>query len=168
MKIYISSDHAGFELKKFLKEALTGLDYEVVDNGPDTYSSDDDYPDYISITADLVSKEKESFGIVIGGSGQGEAICANRYKGVQAIVCYGLVHSLGELDVSGSKSTGDGFDIIRLGRMHNNANILSLGSRFVSKEDALNAVQIFLNTKFSEEERHVRRILKIDNQNKNG
>lgn len=164
MKIYISSDHAGFELKSFLKEKLLSKDYEVIDNGPNVYDKEDDYPDYISLTAQSVSSDKESFGIIIGGSGQGEAICANRLKGVRAIVFYGGVKVLGEFDIS-QKEGNDDFDIVRLGRIHNDANIISFGARFVSQEDALKAVEIFLNTAFQNEERHVRRIFKIDNKN---
>ena len=143
MKIYIGGDHAGFELKEKLKSYLTDLGHDVEDKGAFSFVSDDDYPDFVMPVAEGVSNDKESLGIVLGGSGQGEAMVANRVKGVRAIGYY-----------------GGNLDIIRLGREHNNANIISLGARFVSEAEAINAVKIFLDTPFSSEERHVRRISK--------
>jgi ribose 5-phosphate isomerase B len=146
MKIYLATDHAGFELKNNLESFLKGLGYDVVDCGANTYDEKDDYTDFISKAAFEVSKNpNENRGIILGGSGQGEAIVANRMSGVRAIVYYG----------------GD-IDIVRLGREHNNSNILSLGARFMSIDDAQMAVKIFLETPFLEEERHSRRIKKID------
>lgn len=143
MKIYLGADHAGFELKEKLKSYLTDLGHDVEDKGAFSFVSDDDYPDFVMPVAEGVSNDKESLGIVLGGSGQGEAMVANRVKGVRAIGYY-----------------GGNLDIIRLGREHNNANIISLGARFVSEAEAINAVKIFLDTPFSSEERHVRRISK--------
>lgn len=143
MKIYLGADHAGFELKEKLKSYLTDLGHDVEDKGAFSFVSDDDYPDFVMPVAEGVSNDKESLGIVLGGSGQGEAMVANRVKGVRAIEYY-----------------GGNLDIIRLGREHNNANIISLGARFVSEAEAINAVKIFLDTPFSSEERHVRRISK--------
>jgi len=146
MHIYIATDHAGFKLKENLVPFIEGLGYEVTDCGAHTYDKADDYPDFISKAALEVSKDQENNrAIVLGGSGQGEAIVANRMSGVRAVVYYG----------------GD-IEIVQLGREHNNANILSLGARFVSGEDAQRAVKTFLETPFPEEERHVRRINKID------
>lgn len=146
MKIYLASDHAGVELKQFLIGTLTEAGHEPVDMGASTIVPDDDYPDLIIPCARKVVKDG-ALGIVIGGSGQGEAIAANRIKGARAIVWYG-----GTLDV------------VRLGREHNNANILSLGARLISETEADAAATLFINTSFSREERHMRRIAKLDSQ----
>jgi ribose 5-phosphate isomerase B len=147
--IYIASDHAGFELKEKLKVFLAESGHQVEDLGNFVYDENDDYPDFIRRAADAVARDPErNRGIILGGSGQGEAICANRYKGVRAVVYFG--EGLGE-------------QIIRLSREHNNANILSLGARFVSEEEAKKAVKLWLETEFKGEERHKRRINKIDN-----
>lgn len=145
MKIYIGSDHAGFEMKKYLIPALLEEGLEVYDCGPREYEHEDDYPDYISIVADAVSSDPQSRGIVIGWSGQGEAIVANRFKNVRCALFYG-----------GSKHS------ITLSREHNDSNILSLGAHFVTNQEAKEAVLLWLHTKFSGEERHVRRIKKIE------
>ena len=139
MKVYIGSDHAGFEMKKDLISYLKEQELEAIDCGPEKYVHDDDYPDY-------VSKEKTVIGIVIGRNGQGEAIVTNRFSKVRCAVFYG-----------GSKH------IITLSREHDDANILSLGSSFLTNEEARRAVDLFLHTKFSGDERHIRRIKKIEN-----
>ncbi len=144
MKIYFASDHAGFELKEKLKEFLKGEGYDIEGCGDFVYDEQDDYPDFILKAAQAVAKDKGSKGIILGGSGQGEAIAANKVNGIRAVVYYG-----------GSE------DIVRLSREHNNANILSLGARFLSEEEAKRAVLLWLKTPFSEEERHKRRIQKI-------
>lgn len=145
MKIYIGTDHAGFELKEKIKTWLSDWGYEYQDFGADSFDSKDDYPDFIRPVAEAVSKDPGSFGITLGGSGQGEAMTANRFAGVRAAVFY-----------------GDDLDVIRLTREHNNANILSLGARFIEEVDAKSAIKLWLETPFSEDERHVRRIGKID------
>lgn len=152
MHIYIGSDHAGYELKEKLKTYLgeLGLGYEVVDKGAFEYNSDDDYPDFITPVAESVAGDKGSFGIILGGSGQGEAICANRTQGVRAALFYGETKS------------SDPYQIVKLAREHNDANIISLGARFVSPDEAKFAVELFLNTKFSGDERHARRIKKLE------
>jgi ribose 5-phosphate isomerase B len=154
MKIYLASDHAGFELKEKIKSFLKEKGYEVVDHGAFELNKDDDYPDFIKEAAKSVSQDVESFGIILGGSGQGEAIVANKFKNIRCALFY----SPGS--TSGAENT-DPFDIIRLAREHNGANMLSLGARFLKEEDALKAVEIFLETSFSNEERHSRRIEKI-------
>ncbi len=163
MKIFIGSDHVGYEFKKELKAYLEGLglDYEVVDKGAFAYNPDDDYPDFIRSVAEEVAKDKESMGVILGGSGQGEAMCANRIKGARAVVFYGPKEPTKEIDIEGRKSS-DAFELVKLARIHNNANILSIGMRFVSEDEAKFAVELFLSTKFSGEERHVRRINKLD------
>ena len=143
--IYIASDHAGFALKQSLIDALTDEGYALEDMGPTALDPLDDYPDYIVPLARTVAGQEEACGIVIGASGQGEAIAANRIVGIRAAVYY-----------------GGPSDIVRLSREHNDANILSLGARFLSPEDAEEAVRLWLATPFSNAERHVRRNAKLD------
>ncbi len=163
MKIYIGSDHAGYDLKEKIKTYLPelGLGYEVIDKGPVHYDEDDDYPDFIRPVAEAVSGDEGSFGIILGGSGQGEAIVANRVPGVRAVVFYGEMLPQGAVDINGDKSV-DSFEIVKLEREHNNANVLSIGVRFVSDDAAKFASELFLKTEFSNDARHVRRINKID------
>lgn len=163
MKIYIGTDHAGFELKNKLKDYLSnlGLGYEVIDKGAFSFDADDDYPDFIRPVAEAVASEEGSFGIILGGSGFGEAICANRIKGARAVVFYGPMLPTGATDVSGHHSN-DPFEIVKLAREHNNANIISLGFRFISEDEAKFAVELFLKTEFPGGERHIRRIKKLD------
>lgn len=146
MTIYFATDHAGFEMKnEILAYVRDELGYEVVDCGADVFDAEDDYPDFISCAAKLVSEAPEKHkAIIFGGSGQGEAMCANRYPGVRAAVYYGCET-----------------DILRLSREHNDANVLSLGSRFLSLDEAKQAVQTWLSTEFSDEKRHSRRIEKL-------
>lgn len=143
-KIYIGSDHAGYNLKGVLIEYLKSLSYEVEDKGAFSLDNNDDYPDFIVPVAEAVAKNNDSLGIVLGGSGQGEQISANKIDGIRAIEYY-----------------GGNLEIVKLGREHNNANILSLGARFVRDDDAKEAVKIFLETPFSEDERHERRLEEI-------
>ncbi len=153
--IYLASDHRGFELKKKLQAWLTELHLEYVDCGPMSYNEDDDYPDFVAQAAAKVSDDPiNNRAIVLGATGQGEAMVANRRRGVRAIVFY-----------------GGSVEIVRLGRLHNAANVLSLGvapgntiAEGVAMDDALakEAVALFLSTDFLAEERHVRRIGKID------
>jgi ribose 5-phosphate isomerase B len=145
MKIYIGTDHAGFELKQKLVPFLESLGHEAVDFGAQEYNENDDYPDFIAPVAKAVSEDASARGIILGGSGQGEAMTANKFPHVRAAVYYG-----GTLD------------IVRLSREHNDANILSLGARFLSKDEAKSAVELWLNTPFSGEERHKRRIEKLE------
>jgi ribose 5-phosphate isomerase B len=156
MKIYIGADHAGFELKEKLKIYLQELGHEVLDKGAFIFDKDDDYPDFITPVAEGVAGEEGSFGVILGGSGQGEAMCANRVSGARAATFYG------EPQRSQTDISGNVLDMIASTRMHNNANILSLGARFLSDEQAKNAVKVFLETKFSEDERHIRRIKKLN------
>ncbi|MFZ1987888.1 MAG: RpiB/LacA/LacB family sugar-phosphate isomerase [Minisyncoccia bacterium] len=143
--IYLASDHAGFALKEALKQYLSGLGYHMEDMGALVLDPEDDYPDFVRLAAHRVATDEDSRGIILGKSGQGEAMAANRIKGARAAVYYG-----------GNE------DIPRLAREHNNANILSLGAGFLSEEEAKRAVDIFLATEFSGESRHLRRIAKLD------
>lgn len=160
MKIYIGSDHAGYEMKEKLIEYLTGLElgYEVTDKGAFEYKEDDDYPDYVYPVALAVAENHGSFGIVLGGSGQGEAICANKVSGVRAVVFYGQE----DMETKGGEMSSETFQMIKFGREDNNANVLSIGARFVTPDEAKFAVELFLNTEFKQQERHLRRIDKIE------
>lgn len=159
-KVYLGTDHAGFELKEKLKVYLAGLSYEVQDLGAFNFVEDDDYPDYIKEVAESVVQDEDSFGIILGGSGQGEAMCANRTEGVRAAVFYGPKEPIASVDIS-NKENADPFEIVKLAREHNNANILSIGVRFTTEDEAKFAVELFLSTKFSGDERHIRRINKF-------
>lgn len=152
-KIYIASDHAGFNLKEELKVFLSSLGHEVLDMGNVSYNPEDDYPDFVSKVAFEISKNSEARGIVIGGSGQGEAMVCNRFKGVRAVVFNGQYKPSEDRIVPNE---------IKLSREHNNSNIISLGARFLNSNEAKIAVNLWLGTKFSGEERHIRRIKKID------
>jgi len=144
MKIYLATDHAGFELKEKLVSFLGSLGFEVIDKGAFALDPEDDYPDFIASAAKEVSADPEARAIILGGSGQGEAIVANKFPGIRAVVYY-----------------GGNPEIIKLSREHNDANVLSLGARFLNEEEAKSAVKEWLETKFSAEERHERRIDKI-------
>ena len=144
MKIYLATDHAGYELKEKLKRYVSGLGHEVHDFGAHEYDGEDDYPDFVTPCAEAVAKDTTSLGIILGGSGQGEAMCANHVQGIRAGVYAG----------------GD-IEIVKLLREHNNANILSVGARFVAEDEAEKAVQVFLETPFSNDPRHARRLAKF-------
>ena len=144
MTIALATDHAGFELKEIVKNHLIEKGITVKDFGATEFDALDDYPDFIIPAAENVAKDPHFRGIIMGGSGQGEAIAANRIKGVRAVVFY------------------DGpMDIIKLSRTHNNANILSFGARFITQEKAADAVDLWLNEPF-EGGRHKIRIDKLD------
>jgi ribose 5-phosphate isomerase B len=147
MTIYFATDHAGFELKeKMIAYVRDTLGYEVVDCGALEETVGDDYPQYIKLAGEAVSRDPHgSKAIIFGGSGQGEAIVANRFPYVRCVVYYGCNP-----------------EIIRLSREHNDANMLSIGARFVSVTEAQEAISLWLSTPFREEERHVRRIGLID------
>lgn len=160
MKVYLGTDHAGLTLKNAIKSFLLEKKYTVEDCGAYAFDRLDDYPDFIKLVAAKISQNPHEKGIIFGGSGQAEAMTANKFKGVRAALFYGPVMPHAPVDVSGHKSI-DPFEIVRLTRIHNNANILSIGARFVSVEDARHAVNLFLTTPFGEEERHMRRIEKM-------
>ncbi|MDP2649652.1 MAG: RpiB/LacA/LacB family sugar-phosphate isomerase [bacterium] len=161
MKVYLATDHAGFELKEKVKSFLQKEGYEVEDCGTYQFDKNDDYPDFISKAAGAVSKDPEnSRAIIFGSSGQGEAMVANKYKNVRAAVFYIPVIPAHNVDVSGRTSV-DPFEMIRLTREHNDANVLSLGAKILKEEDALKAVKLWLEAPFTKEERHKRRIGKI-------
>ena len=161
MQVYLASDHTGLELKKTIHQYLTELGYEVEDCGAFDYDKDDDYPDFISKAAEAVSKDPENNkAIIFGGSGQAEMMLANKYKGVRTALFYAPAIPTQAADITGRMSE-DPYEIVKLTRQHNNANILSLGIRFLTEDQAKQAVKIWLETSFPGEERHVRRINKI-------
>ena len=145
MTIYLASDHAGYDLKETLKPFLLAEGCTVRDLGPQVRDLTDDYPDFIIPLARAVAADPDARGIIIGGSGEGEAMAANRIRGARACVLYSFNEK-----------------IIRVAREHNSANILSLGARFLVDEEAKAIVRLWLATPFSGESRHVRRIEKLD------
>lgn len=161
MKIALSTDHAGFEALASLKEFLESNGHTCINYGPSTFVADDDYPDFIYPAARAVASGEYECGIIFGGSGQGEAMVANRVRGVRCTVFYGPVAPQSSTDADGSTSE-DPYEILKLSRQHNHANVLSLGGRFLNAEQINHAVQTWLSTPYSDDERHVRRVQKID------
>jgi len=154
LKIYIGSDHAGFKIKEKIVPWLKSMGYEVFDCGAFLYDEYDDYPDFITPVAKAVSLNPENVkGIIFGGSGQGEAMVANRFPNVRAIVYYGDPFSSFK-------------DIVKLGREHNNSNIISFGTRFVGLSATKIAIEKWLRTPFSWSDRHIRRIKKLERVSK--
>src|SRR3954451_7065126 len=139
MRVHIGSDHAGFELKNFLVESLTADGHDVRDHGPQEYDAEDDYPLYCIPAAEATVAEPGSLGIVIGGSGNGEQIAANKVIGTRAALAYDA-------------------ETARLAREHNDANVISLGARRHTEKAALELIRLFLRTPFSGDPRHARRI----------
>ena len=146
MNIHIATDHAGYKLKESVKKILSDKGYSITDHGAYAYDALDDYPDFIFPAAKAVANDKNSRGIIFGGSGQGEAMAANRITGVRAAVFY-----------------GGNPDIPTISRRHNNANILSKGARFVSSKGIVNVLEDWLETPF-EGDRHIRRLQKLDKE----
>lgn len=142
MRVYLGSDHAGYELKVHLASHLATQGYEVVDVGPASYDPEDDYPAYCLHTGARVVADAGSLGIVIGGSGNGEQIAANKVPGVRAALTWSI-------------------ETARLAREHNDANIAAVGARMHTLDEATQIVTAFLATPFSRGERHVRRIAQI-------
>lgn len=158
MTIHLATDHAGFALKEAVKMyLLEELGHDVVDHGAAVFDETDDYPDFIRPAAAAVAAEPATArAIIFGGSGQGEAMAANRFAGVRATVFYGEPAMM-QTDADGTSQS-----IITASREHNNANVLSIGARLVSEEVAKTAIAAWLSTEFSGDERHQRRIKKID------
>ncbi|MEK7501641.1 MAG: RpiB/LacA/LacB family sugar-phosphate isomerase [Patescibacteria group bacterium] len=158
-KVILAADHAGFKLKEAVKSFLQEKGYKVEDVGAFEYKECDDYPEYMIKAAQRIATDAsgESKAVLFGGSGQGEAIIANRFPGVRAAIWYGdaIPKSESELGI-------DVIDTVKLSRTDNDTNILSIGARFVSEEAAKEAIIKWLETPFSGEERHKRRIAQID------
>ncbi len=161
MTIYIAADHTGILLKTALVTYLAeALGHEIIDMGAYEFSPEDDYPDVVIPCATKVIETPGTLGIVIGGSGQGEAMAANHVPGARCALFYGQAQATGSIDAEGAPSL-DGYDIVRLAREHNDANMLSLAARFVTDDDAKEVCRIFVETSFEGKERHVRRIRKF-------
>jgi ribose 5-phosphate isomerase B len=144
MRIHIGSDHAGLEFKNELIAHLVMNGHDVTDHGPYEYDALDDYPDFCIPCAVAVAKDSTSVGIVLGGSGNGEQISANKVKGIRAALVWSL-------------------ETAKLAREHNNANVISVGQRQHTAQEVKDFIDLFLITKFPGDERHVRRIQKISN-----
>ena len=142
MRVYLGSDHAGFELKQTLVSRLVAAGHEPVDLGAAAYDAEDDYPPYCLNTAARVVADPGSLGVVIGGSGNGEQIAANKVVGIRAALAWNA-------------------ETARLSREHNDANVLAIGARMHPAEDAIALVLLFLATPFSGAERHARRIAEL-------
>ncbi|BDS50284.1 ribose-5-phosphate isomerase [Rhodoluna lacicola] len=153
MRIHIATDHAGLELSHFLIRELTKQGHEVFDHGPTSYDPLDDYPSFcINAALAVVADEKagaEALGIVLGGSGNGEQIAANKVKGIRAALAW-------------NDSTA------KLAREHNNANVIAVGARQHSQQEVLHLIELFISEPFSNDERHVRRIGKIASYEQTG
>lgn len=146
--IHLASDHAGFEHKESVKQWLTEEGFTVVDHGADNYHPEDDFPQFMLEAGRAIQgSDSTHAGIIFGGSGQGEAMVANRLKGIRAGVFY-----------------GGNIELVRLMRQHNNANVLSIGARFVSLAEVKVAISEFIHTAFSEEAKYSRRNEQIDTQ----
>ena len=161
MKIAVATDHAGFEVLKELKAFLESLGHEVIDFGPSGFDKGDDYPDFMFPAAKAVASGECDRAVILGGSGQGEAMAANRVKGVRAAVFYGPVVAKTAVDAEGNVSDSP-YEIIKLSRQHNDANVLSLSGRFLNLDEMKQAIKIWLAEPFSGVERHARRIKKLD------
>ena len=161
MKIYIGTDHAGFELKEKIKAYLLEKKYEVEDCGAFEFNKADDFPDFIGKVGQAVSKDPEnSRGIIFGGSGQAEMMLANKFKGVRCALFYVPAMPVQAVDATG-RTSDNPYEIIRLTREHNNANILSFGARFLTEDQSKIAVESWLEQPFPGDGRHIRRINKI-------
>lgn len=143
MRIHLGCDHAGFELVQHLVTHLSGAGHEIVNHGPDSYHPDDDYPAFCFATGQAVVRDPGSVGVVVGGSGNGEQIAANKVIGVRAALAWNP-------------------ETARLARQHNNANIVAVGSRQHSQEEATALVEAFLAEDFSGDVRHQRRITQLE------
>ena len=139
MRVHIGSDHAGLELKNALVEHLKSKGHDVIDHGPHEYDALDDYPVFCIPAAQAVAKESGSFGIVLGGSGNGEQMAANKVKGIRAALVWSV-------------------ETAKLAREHNDANVIAIGGRMHSIDVCKELIDVFLATPFSNDERHVRRI----------
>ncbi len=161
MKIALSTDHAGFEQLQKLKEVLIAEGYDCVDFGPKQFDENDDYPDFIFPAAKAVANGECDLGIIWGGSGQGEAMAANRIKGVRCMVYYGPAVAKRAINAEGTEAR-DNLEMLRLSRDHNHANMLSLAGRFLDDADVEQAVSVWLDAPVSDAERHARRVKKLD------
>lgn len=163
MKIALTTDHTGLaygHLYQDIKDYLTSLGHEVLDYGPNEFNPEDDYPDLIFPAAKAVASSECEAAIIMGGSGQGEAMAANRINNVRCTLFYGPAIAKHPINAEGDMST-DPYEILRLSRRHNHANVLSLAVRFLSFNEAKDAIKVWLETPYDQSERHVRRVNKL-------
>ncbi len=149
MRVHVGSDHAGYELKQALVRRLAELGHEPVDHGPPVFDAQDDYPPFVLRAAQAVAEQPGSAGVVLGGSGNGEAIAANKVRGVRCALAWST-------------------DTARLAREHNDANVLSVGARLHDEATALRLVEVFLSTPYSQEPRHDRRLAMLTDYERSG
>ncbi|WP_265444692.1 ribose-5-phosphate isomerase [Flexivirga meconopsidis] len=149
MRVHIGGDHAAFEMSRALVEWLPTQGHEVVDHGATEYDAVDDYPVFVLRAAQGVASDPGSLGIVLGGSGNGEQMAANKVEGIRAALCYNT-------------------ELAQLARQHNDAQIISIGGRFNTIDEAKAMVQVFLDTPFSGEARHQRRLDMVADYEKDG
>ncbi len=164
MKIAIATDHTGLSyggVYKDIKDRLESLNHQCFDFGPKQLDMTDDYPDFIFPAAQAVASGQCQVGIILGGSGQGEAMVANRLKNVRCTVFYGEAIAKNSVDAEGHVNR-DPYEILRLSRQHNHANMLSLATRFLELDQMIKAITIWLETPFSSNQRHLRRVNKLD------
>ena len=145
--IYISGDHAGFKIKQKIIPWLEKQGHKVIDCGPFKYKKDDDYPDFVIPMAKKVAKNKDSRGVIIAGSGQGEVVAANRIRGIRTVLYYGYVSPQ---------------RVLKLSRAHNDSNVISMGAKVLSVKQIKQAIKIWLAAPFSNSTRHKRRLKKLD------
>ena len=161
MKIALAADHAGFEKLKGLGFYLESLGHQCQNFGPPSFKPGDDYPDFVLPAARAVSSGEYQKAIIMGGDGEGETMAANRIKGVRCALYYGPAVPKSPVDAT-SRVSHDPLEIVRLSRKHNDANVLSLAARFLSINEMKQVVKLWLETPFSDDERHTRRIAKLD------
>lgn len=149
MRVHIGGDHAAYELKSTLVTFLKEKGYDVLDHGPEHFDPEDDYPVAVLRVAEAVSGDIGAFGIVLGGSGNGEQMAANKVRGIRAALAYNV-------------------DLAALARTHNNAQVLSIGARMNTEDEAKAMVETFLTTEFSGDERHARRLAMVESYEQHG
>jgi ribose 5-phosphate isomerase B len=149
MRVHIGGDHAAYDLKCTLVTFLQGKGYDVIDHGPDYFDAQDDYPVAVLRAAEAVSGDLGTFGIVLGGSGNGEQMAANKVRGIRAALAYNV-------------------ELAELARTHNDAQVISIGSRMSSVDEAKAMVEAFLTTKFSGDQRHARRLAMVERYEQDG
>jgi ribose 5-phosphate isomerase B len=164
MKISLTTDHTGLAYDNVfmeLEKYITELGHKVVNYGPKQLDMEDDYPDFMFPAAEAVARGECEAGIIMGGSGQGEGMAVNRLKGVRCTVFYTPALAKQPIDAEGNMSE-DPYEILKLSRQHNHANMLSLSSRFLSLEEMKIAIKTWLETPYSDVDRHIRRVHKLD------
>lgn len=163
MKIAVTTDHTGLAyggVYDAIKTFIGMLGHEVVDYGPKELDMNDDYPQLIFPAAEAVARGECEVAIIMGGSGQGEAMAANRIRGVRCTLFYGPMIAKQPVDAEGNTSE-DPYEILKLSRQHNHANVLSLSARFLDLDEMQRAIQTWLGTPYSSEERHARRVAQL-------